>query len=200
MPNSNGKILDKLIAKNIVFHIIIAVLCVILCIYDLRWITPSVLLYVGLLIYSFWINSKKKTEIVNHIEEVTSDMDSATRGNLINSPIPMILMETDGRIIWRSRKFIDEFQNTDMSTYLTPMVKEIKLDLEKNSRVEISKQFNIDKKVYRVRGGVVKTKRRDRRKEKRQEYVLTLYFIDETEKYELKKLAICERIVYTVVK
>ena len=103
MPSTNGKILDRLIAKNIVFHIIIAVLCVILCIYDLRWITPSVLLYVGLLIYSFWINSKKKTEIVNHIEEVTSDMDSATRGNLINSPIPMILMETDGRIIWRSK-------------------------------------------------------------------------------------------------
>ena len=185
MPSTNGKILDKLIAKNIVFHIIIAVLCVILCIYDLRWIIPSILLYVGILVYSFWINSKKRTEIVNHIEEVTSDMDSATRGNLINSPIPMILMETDGRIIWRSRKFIDEFQNTDMSTYLTPMVKEIKLDLEKNSRVEISKQFNIDKKVYRVRGGVVKTKRRDRRKEKRQEYVLTLYFIDETKYNDL---------------
>ena len=185
MPSTNGKILDKLIAKNIVFHIIIGILCILLCVYDLRWLIPSILLYVGLIVYSIWINSKKKLEIVNHIEEVTSDVDSATKGNLINSPIPMILMETDGRIIWRSRKFVEEFQNTDMSTYLTPMVKEIKLDLEKNERVEISKQFNIDKRVYRVRGGVIKTKRKERRKEKRKKYFLTLYFIDETKYNEL---------------
>ena len=127
LPVYNILLFAKLLKIHFAFLILTAVLCVILCIYDLRWITPSILLYVGLIIYSVWMNSKKKTEIVNHIEEVTSDVDSATKGNLINSPIPMILMETDGRIIWRSRKFIDEFQNTDMSTYLTPMVKEIKL-------------------------------------------------------------------------
>ena len=188
MPSTNGKILDKLIAKNLVFNIIIGILCILLCVYDLRWLIPSILLFTSILTYSVWSNSKKRLELVNHIQEVASDMDSATKGNLINSPIPLILMETDGRIIWRSRKFVEEFQNTDMSTYLTPMVKEIKLDLEKNNlekdnNVEITKQFNIDKKVYKVRCGVINSKKRDKRKKK--EYVLTLYFIDETKYNEL---------------
>ena len=181
MPSTNGKILEKLVAKNLIFNVIIGILCILLCSYDLRWIIPSVILFTSILVYSVWINSKKRLEIVNHIQEVASDVDSATKGNLINSPIPLILMETDGRIIWRSRKFVEEFQNTDMSTYLTPMVKEIKLDLEKNNTIEINKQFNIDRKVYRVRGGVINSKKRNKRKE----YVLTLYFIDETKYNDL---------------
>ena len=78
MPSTNGKILEKLVAKNIVFHVIIAILCILLCVYDLRWIIPSILIFTGILVYSVWISSKKKSEIVSHIEEVTSDMDSAT--------------------------------------------------------------------------------------------------------------------------
>ena len=35
--------------------------------------------------------------------------------------------------------------------------------------------FNIDKKIYRIRGSVVKSKRRDKKKQK--EYILSLYFI-----------------------
>lgn len=183
MPSQNGKILDKLTTKNIVYIIIIGILCFILCLYDLSCLIPCIFLYAGIIIYSVWINSKKRTEIVNHIQEVTSDVESATKGNLINSPIPLVLIETDGNIIWRSRKFVEEFQNTDMTTYLNPIVKEIKLELEKNNNLEITKQFNINKKVYKVRGGVVKSKKRDKRRKK--EYVLTLYFIDETKYNEL---------------
>ena len=66
-----------------------------------------------------------------------------------------------------------------MSTYLTSMVKEIKLDLDKDdTKTTITKQFNINKKVYKINGVVVK-KRRDKRKNG-QEYMLNLYFIDET--------------------
>lgn len=71
-----------------------------------------------------------------------------------------------------------------MSTNLNPIVKEIKLDIEKNGEsVDIIKQFNIDKKVYRIRGSLVKSKRRTIKNQK--EYVLSLYFIDETKYNEL---------------
>jgi len=128
MPNQNGKMLDKLTTKNILYLLIIGALFIILCIYDLRWVIPSIILYAGVLIYSVWNSSRKKSEIVSHIEEITADVNSATKATMINSPIPLVVIETSGTIIWKSRKFVDEFQNLDISTYLTSIIKEIKLD------------------------------------------------------------------------
>ena len=184
MPSSNGKILDKLTIKSGLHLTVIAILLMILCFYDLRWIAPSFMLFFALLFYSLITQSKKKNEIENHIEAITTDVNSATKNNLINSPIPLVLVETDGHIIWRSKTFIDEFQNTDMNNYLNPIVKEIKLDLEKNDNIkEITKQITIGNKIYKIRVGIAKTKKRDKRKQT--EYILTLYFIDDTKYNEL---------------
>lgn len=184
MPNSNGKILDKLTIKSGLHLTVIAILLTILCYYDLRWIAPSVMLFFALVFYSLVTQSKKKNEIVNHIETITADVNSASKNNLINSPIPLVLMETDGRIIWRSRTFIEEFQNTDMNNYLNPIVKEVKLDLEKNESIrEVTKQITIGNKIYKIRVGIAQSKKRDRRKQT--EYILTLYFIDDTKYNEL---------------
>ena len=184
MPNSNGKILDRLTTKNVIYVILIGLLCLALCGYDLRWIIPSIAIFSLTVVYTVWMNSKKKSEIANHIKDVTSDVSTASRGNLINTPIPLVLIETDGNIVWRSKRFVEEFQNVDIATYLTPIIKEIKMDIEKNNEaIEICRQFNIDKKSYKVRGSIVKTKRREKRKQK--EYVLSLYFINETKYNEL---------------
>ena len=185
MPNTNGKILDKLTSKNIIYILLIGFLCISLCMYDLRWIIPSIVLYVITIIYTLWVTGKKKNEIEKHIKDVTSDVDTASKGNLVNTPIPLVLIETNGNIIWRSKKFVAEFQNIDIATYLNPIVKEIKLDIEKNEdeSIEFTKQFNIDKKIYKIRGSVVKAKRRDKKKQK--EYILSLYFLNETKYNEL---------------
>lgn len=185
MPNSNGKILDKLTSKNIIYILIIGFLCIALCVYDLSWIIPSIALFAIIVAYTIWVTSKKRTEIENHIQDITSDVSTASKGNLINTPIPLVLVETDGNIVWRSKKFVEEFQNIDIRTYLVPIVKEIKLDIEKNNdeAIEITKQFNIDKKVYKIRGSVLRAKRREKKRQK--EYTVSLYFIDETKYNEL---------------
>lgn len=184
MPNSNNKILDSLNSKNIIYIVVIAILCISLCVYDLSWIIPSIIIFALTVTYALWSSGKKKTEIENHIQDITSDVTTASKGNLVNTPIPLVLIETDGNIVWRSRKFVEEFQNIDIATNLNPIVKEIKLDIEKNSEaIEIMKQFNIDKKVYKICGSVVKSKRRSKKSQK--EYVLSLYFINETKYNEL---------------
>lgn len=184
MPNSNRKILDKLTIKSGLHLTVIAVLLVILCAYDLRWLFPAIFLFVAMVFYTWVTQSKKKTEIVDHIEAIAYDVSSTSKNNLVNSPIPLVLVETDGHIIWRSKTFIDEFQNTDMNNYLNPIVKEIKLDLEKDDSVkDFTKQITIGNKIYKIRGSAAKNRRRDRRKSN--EYILTLYFIDDTKYNEL---------------
>ena len=184
MPNTNRKMLDNLTTKNILYILIIAGLAISLCVYDLRWIIPAIFLFTFTVIYTIWVSSKKKTEIENHIQDITSDISSASKGNLVNTPIPLVLIETNGNIVWRSKSFVKEFQNIDIATNLTSIVKEIKVEIERNGEnLEISKQFSVDKKIYRIYGSIVKSKKKDKKKQR--EYVISLYFIDETKYTEL---------------
>lgn len=179
MPNSDNKILNSLNSRNIIYILLIAVLCISLCVYDFSWVIPSIIIFGLTVTYTLWSAGKKKTELENHIQDITSDVTTASKGNLVNTPIPLVLIETDGNIVWRSRKFVEVFQNIDIATNLNPIVKEIKLDIEKNGEsIEIVKQFNIDGKVYKICGSILKTKKRNIKTQK--EYVLSLYFIDET--------------------
>ena len=132
-----------------------------------------------LVIYTIWINTKKQTEIVTHIEEVAWGMNSTVRNTLNKSPIPLLVIETDGDIIFKSPKFNKEFKDIDVITYVESLIKEIKLEIENNDdKKEITKQITIGKKVYKVLCEYGISKKRDKRKQK--EYILTLYFIDET--------------------
>ena len=185
MPDQDkkNKALDKFNTKFNLYIVIIMLLCLALCAYDVRLIIPSIFLWIFLWGYTIWMNDKKRAELVNHIQEITSDVNIATKNNLINSPIPLLLVETDGSIIWKSKSYVDAFRDVDVLTYLTPIIKEIKLNVEndeeqfKKSKY-ITKQFNIEKKFYKIYCGISKSKKKDKRKQK--EYQLTMYFIDET--------------------
>lgn len=185
MPDKDkkNKTLDRLNVKFNLYIFIIMLLCVALCAYDARLIIPSILLWIFLWGYTIWMNDKKRAELVNHIQEITSDVNIATKNNLINSPIPLLLVETDGSIIWKSKSYVETFRDVDVITYLTPIIKEIKLNIEndeeqfKKSKY-ITKQFNIEKNFYKIYCGISKSKKKDKRKQK--EYQLTMYFIDET--------------------
>ena len=183
MSDLNANFIGKILSKVKIYLIIIIILSIILCIYNIKWIIPAVTLDVLIIVYTLWENTRKKNEIVNHIEEITMDVTTASKSNIVNSPIPLVLIQTDGSIIWRSKKFTELFGTIDINTYLNPIVKEIKLDIEKSGKKEFLKQFNINGKIYQIRGAISNYKRRDRKKSK--EYVLSLYFIDETKYNEL---------------
>ncbi len=192
MPKKSQEILDKMNLKFNVYLLVIILLCILICMYDKRFIVPSIILCALLLGYAIWSNDKRKLEIVNHIQEVTTDMNVANRNNLINSPIPLLLIETDGNIIWKSKSFIHIFKDVDVATSLNPILKEIKLNIEKEYEQSgqefdknnyLTKQFNIEDKFYKIYCGVSKSKKKDKRKQR--EYQLTMYFIDDTKYNDL---------------
>lgn len=183
MSDSNGNFIEKIIAKVKIYLVIIFVLCIVLCIYDWHWILPSILLIIVISVYTFLENGRKKNEIVSHIEEITMDVSSAGKSTLVNSPIPLVIIETDGSIIWRSKKFTEIFSNVEINTYLNLIVKEIKFDIENNHSQEFEKNLNINGKIYKIKGTISNIRKRERKKKK--EYMLILYFLDDTEYNEL---------------
>ena len=182
MSNYNIKTLEKVESKTKIYLVIIAILLIVLCINNINFIIPSIILYIGIILYTIWVYNKRKGELSSYINELTFSVDSAAKNTLINSPFPLIIMETNGNVIWRSSTFNKEFANVGINAYIDDLAKEIKLEIQ-NNNFELDKRVNIDNKIYHVIGDYVKMKKKDRRKEVK--HMITLYFIDITNEVEL---------------
>lgn len=182
MPN-NRKISDTLVSRTKIYLVIILILLVLLCISNKSFIVPSIIIYWAILSYSYYANNKRKSEISEQLQDLTLSVDSAAKSSLINSPFPLVILETDGNIIWRSVKFTTEFANIDINNYLTDLVVDIKSEIEnrKNEKDKsIVRQEKIGNNEYKILGEFVKSK-----KSRKHEYMIILYFIDDTENVKL---------------
>ena len=188
MSGNNRKLFDNLVSRTKIYLVIIFILLVIVSYLKPIMIIPSIVIYVAILLYTYFANNKRKSEISEQLQDLTLTVDSAAKSSLINAPFPLVILETDGNIVWKSSKFITEFANIDINNYINDLIIDIKNEIEKNKDQKIKsivRELEINKRKYRIQGEFVKTKKSERKKVA--EYMLILYFIDETEKYELKQ-------------
>ena len=190
MQNSNRKVLDTITSKTKIYLALILILLVIICIQNPKLILISILGYIILLTYTYYVNRKRKNEISETLQDLTLTVDTAAKTSLINSPFPLIILENDGNIIWKSSKFSKEFANIDINSYIDDISIDIKnivnKSKEKTNKKDIIKQVEIGNKIYKVIGKYIKYTRNKDKKNKK-EYMLILYFIDETENIKLQK-------------
>ncbi|MBR3162607.1 MAG: DHH family phosphoesterase [Clostridia bacterium] len=184
--SSSRKVLDKLISRTKIYLIIILILLIVLCALNTKFIVPSIVVYLVVLSYSYYANNKRKSEISEQLQDLTLSVDSAAKSSLINSPFPLVILETDGNIIWRSVKFTTEFANIDINTHLENLVVDIKDEIEKRENKKdksIVRQEKIGKNEYKILGEFVKSKNAKRK----HEYMIILYFLDVTESMKLQE-------------
>ena len=159
MQNSNKRAFEIINSKTKIYLVIIAILLIIICCYQIAFIMPAILVYALICFYAFWTSNKRKAEISEHIQELTISVDSAAKNTLINSPFPLIITETDGNIIYKSSKFVSEFENVDIETILNGLMQEIKIDIEEKitnqdtNRTKdrtIQKELKLEHKNYKI--------------------------------------------------
>lgn len=188
MQNNNKRTFEIISSKTKIYLIIIAILLAVICFYEIAFIMPAVILFGLICFYAVWTNNKRKAELSEHIRELTINVDSAAKNTLINSPFPLIIVETDGNIIYKSSKFVSEFENIDIQSTLNEVIQEIKIDIEekindndknrtKDRQIQI--ETTIQDKNYKIIGEYVKSKQEKRNNQT--EYMLLLYFIDNTD-------------------
>ncbi len=191
MPNNNSKNWDSLISRTKIYLIIIALLIVCISILNYRLIIPGIIVYALIIWYTIWTNKKRKAELSEQLKDLTLNVNTTAKTTLINSPFPLAIVETNGNVIWKSEKFVTEFENLNinMNEYLSEIVKGIKLTIEnadenKQEKVRgtIDTNIKIENRIYKVLGSYVKSHKAHQKEE---EYTTILYFIDET---YLKKL------------
>ena len=184
--SNNRKILDNLVSRTKIYLVIILILLIVLCIKNssTNIIVFSIIIYWAILAYTYYANNKRKSEISEQLQDLTLSVDSAAKSSLINSPFPLVILETDGNIIWRSVKFTTEFANIDINDYLTDLVIDIKKDIESRENQKdksIVRQETIGNNEYKILGEFVKSKN-----SRKNEYMIILYFIDDTENIKLQ--------------
>ena len=188
MQNSNRKFFETLISKTKIYLVIILILLIILSIQNHIMIIPSIIIFVAVVIYSYYTNNRRKSEISETLQDLTLTVDSAAKTSLINSPFPLIIIETDGNIIWKSSKFNIEFMNIDINSYLNDLVIDIKTEIESRENKKertIVRHIELNKKYYEIVGKFVHSKHHENKNN--DIYMLMLYFIDETENIKLQK-------------
>lgn len=184
MQNNNRKVLDTIISKTKIYLAIIFVLLAFICFQNINMIIPSVVVFLLTLLYTYRTNNKRRSELSETLQELTSTVDSAAKTSLINSPFPLIILEANGNIVWKSSKFSSEFANIDINTYIEELSIDIQNEInkkQKNGNQDIIKQMEIGKKTYKIVGKYAKTKKN------KKDYMVILYFIDDTENIKLQK-------------
>ena len=188
MQNSNRKFFETLISKTKIYLVIILILLIILSVQNHIMIIPSIILFASVVIYSYYTNNRRKSEISETLQDLTLTVDSAAKTSLINSPFPLIIIETDGNIIWKSSKFNIEFMNIDINSYLNELVIDIKTEIESRENKKertIVRHIELNNKYYEIVGKFVHSKHHENKNN--DIYMLMLYFIDETENIKLQK-------------
>ena len=188
MQNNNRKLFDSLVSRTKIYLLIIFILLVIICIFKNNLIFPSIITFIVIMIYTYFANNKRKSEISEHLQDLTLNVNSAAKNSLIYSPFPLIIVETDGNIIWRSTKFVSEFASININNYVNEIVSDINIEIEErkdNKDKSFMKDIKIQNKNYKILGEFVKSGTAD--KKKTNKYMMIIYFIDETEHMKLKK-------------
>ena len=182
---NNNRFLEKITSRTKIYLAIIALLLIIICINKPVFIAPGIILFILIIIYSYWTNSKRNAELSRQIQNLTMTMDGTAKKSLINSPFPLIIIETTGNIIWTSSKFVYEFANIDINNYLIDILEEIEEDIEAQQdkkQKTITKKVQIGNKIYSVLGEYIRSKQNDK-----SEYITILYFLDITQIMKEKK-------------
>ena len=189
MQSTNRKFFDKLVSRTKIYLVIIFLLLLFISIQFNNLILPSILIFAAIIGYTYFANNKRKSEISETLQDLTLTVDSTAKSSLINSPFPLLILETNGNIVWKSSSFVTEFQHIDVNDYIDELVYDIKAQIENEKQVNkdktIQKQIKIDKKIYRVYGKFVNS--RNKEKKNKKEYMMVLYFLDETEKCKLQE-------------
>ena len=189
MQTSNRRIFDSLVSRTKIYLVLIFILLIIICILKPIMIIPSILLFIAIMAYTYFANNKRKSEISQHLQDLTLNVNAAAKNSLIHSPFPLIILETDGNIIWRSTRYVSEFANEDMSLYINELLDRInnKIEQQKDEKDKnIKEKIKIGNNDYKVLGEFIKSGTINKKKQS-DKYMMILYFIDETEEVKLKK-------------
>lgn len=179
----NKKFSGMLIPRSSFYLWFIFVLVIVINILNWRIAIPAYAVMMLLVYYNIRSNYVRRKEITNYIENLTFNIDTATKDTLLNFPMPLVVIELDGTIIWYNSSFRQIFEGEQLlERTISSLVEDLHPDKLAVEMANINYEIHINDKYYNVFGNYVKTDE----KVDDDGYILMLYLVDNTEFIELK--------------
>lgn len=182
MPSNNYIKSENFASKTKVYIAIIGILLVAICVLNLKAVPYAIIGYLILLSYTIWSARRRKAELSEQLKDLTLNVNTTAKTTLINSPFPLAIFETTGNMIWKSEKFVQEFEGKNIDQELNELLIKIKTNIDesdkKREKGNINIQTILNNKKYQILGSYVSNKKKHTQE---QEYTTILYFIDQTE-------------------
>lgn len=147
-------------------------------------------LFIGLIVLKIMEKRRHIADVSDYAMQLNTHMDTATKESLVNFPFPMVMAHLDGKVSWYNQGFA---KVVDGQVLFEKYISEIVTDLKWSDVLRMHEGISIDvtynEKVYKVMGSIIKP---DSKKDG--EYLVLLYWLDETEQREIKKKYTDEKI------
>ena len=149
-------------------------------------------LYIGLLffagfiyivVYNWRTTNIRRNEWNKYIENLSLDIDETTKKAIMNLPIPLCILEFDGKISWYNGKFNEMVDSSDLlGVNIDDIVKNLNLRKVLNENKEMYTEISYKDREYTIVYNVIKNDQ-----EKNAKYLMMLYWLDKTEYLQMQK-------------
>ncbi|WP_297214500.1 DHH family phosphoesterase, partial [uncultured Flavonifractor sp.] len=138
-------------------------------------------LAVVVILYLYFRRSSavRQKEILKYIENVTCNMDSATKDTMVNAPLPMVIFRPENdEVIWSNDRFLQITGERDhlFDTKITAAVPDFSSRWLMEGKTECPTEVRIGERRFLVYGHLVRTEEQGARG-----YLATTYWVDVTD-------------------
>ena len=195
----NNKKLSRLLEPNLQLYF----LCLVAFTAAAVTVSPMLALAEGaatVALYVYFVRSgkKRRQSVLQYIDSVTGNVDTASKSTLINSPLPIMVFRPDtGEVIWSNENFL---QLAGVREHLFEMkvedaAPEFPVQWLLEGRQECPERVNMNNRRFRVYGSLVRAKGRAGE----QNLVATTYWVDTTEMDRLRERYDATRLVMGIL-
>lgn len=195
MDKEKNSSIKLLLPKDYIYLSVILAMTIIFGFDNVLLLLIGFSIFAIVLFVAIKMNKAKKQEIEKHIESLAFNIDKES--NVLSTfPLPMVTLELNGMILWNNSLFREMVNNDNLlERYITEFIEEIDVEeLVKDEKV-VPFSTKINDRFYSVMGNFMKIKMRN----KKEQYVITLYFIDSTDYNKLLQLHYDEKPCMGVV-
>src|SRR5690554_6086704 len=176
---SNGKFRNLLTPDTTIYLWIMAILIAIIAFYNIFIAAIGTIVLLYLIYYNWRIAHEKRARLTEYIENLSINIDAATQKSLLELPIPLVILEEDGTIMWYNSEFSNICDQKELlDEKINEIFKEVNVKdiLEKNSEDKKPLIQKIDGRYYEILSNYVEISNYKNSKKS----IIMMYLIDKT--------------------